>query len=174
MGSRYLQGRFAHATFYTRSNRSDGGQSMATFLASEIAEKIQAPGENPVRVLNRVRNWMKMGLLRPVGDAHPGSGRASEYSEDTLLDAALLQKFTMAGIAAVDAAAALKEAKEQLEEKTKRTRDWMLVIHRPRDQYTWSVGMVEPSGLGGFIKRHFPNETCVVVYVKALLEQLGL
>jgi hypothetical protein len=143
---------------------------MARYLASEIAEKIQARGENPIKVLNRVRNWTKMGLLQPVKEAHPGSSLAHVYSEETLLDAALLNMFNAAGTPAVDAAEALKEAKQLLDEHS---RDSMLHISRPHDQGTWQVGVTEPAQLGGWIKRQ-PKNTYVVVYVKHLFEGLGL
>jgi hypothetical protein len=72
-----------------------------TLLASDIARRIQQPDEDPVRVLNRVRNWTKFGLLKPAGEANPGGGRACVYPESALLEAMLLQELINAGMPAV-------------------------------------------------------------------------
>src|SRR5262245_35280924 len=83
----------------------------------------------------------------------------------TLLDAAVLQRFTEAGSDAVDAAEALSEARQVIAEQPA---DTMLLISRPHDQFKWRVGATEPAKLGQVISSHFPDETVVVVYIRSL------
>ena len=80
-------------------------------LASDIARRLRQPGEDPVRVLNRIRNWTKFGLLTPAGEAHPGGGRACQYSDATLLDAMIIQELVNAGIPAVSVGSVLEQIK---------------------------------------------------------------
>jgi hypothetical protein len=63
------------------------------FTVSEIAQRIKRPDEEIGQTITRVRNWTKEGLLKPVGDANPGTGKAREYSKESLVDALLLDTF---------------------------------------------------------------------------------
>jgi hypothetical protein len=114
----------AEVTVRVPAERAGGGPCLLGAAAGYLRAVLAAPSllllrrdahpvqaELPIRVLSRVRNWTKMVLLKPEGDAHPGGGRACVYSEEALLDAALLQMFHAAGINAVDAAEALKDAR---------------------------------------------------------------
>ena len=143
---------------------------MTTFLASELAERIGLPGESPVRVLNRVRNWTKLGLLKPIGDRPSGGGRAFLYSDDALLDATVLQLFHAAGIPDTDATRALVDVREKLAER--RWRDHLLVVSRPHDFGTWEVGVQPPEKVGAWINRQ-PKRAFVVVSIRRLLESVG-
>jgi hypothetical protein len=59
--------------------------------ARDIAQHLRR-GEEPLSVaVDRFRNWTKMGIINPVGEAHPGTGRKKRYSHVALLEAALIQ-----------------------------------------------------------------------------------
>jgi hypothetical protein len=64
---------------------------VATLTASDIARRIQAPGEELKVAVDRVRNWTKEGIIKPIGDAHPGTGRKKKYSEEAARRAGILQ-----------------------------------------------------------------------------------
>lgn len=74
---------------------------MATITVSDIARRIQRPGEDQASVVDRLRNWTKEGLLRPVGDKNPGTGRPRRYPEEAVIDALVLSTLTELGIPAV-------------------------------------------------------------------------
>lgn len=57
---------------------------------SEIAERIAKPGASKAAIVERLRHWTREGLLVPLGDKNPGTGRSRVYDEGTLLDAAVL------------------------------------------------------------------------------------
>ena len=111
---------------------------MATFTVKEIAEKIRRPAEPVQAAVDRLRNWTKEGLINPVGERHPGTGRARLYSEKALFDAVLLQILTdCLGIPAVSAAPILKTAKKQIGKSPKRAS--FLVIGRSFGDSEWEV-----------------------------------
>jgi hypothetical protein len=64
---------------------------MTTLTVRDIAQRVQRPGEELRTAVDRVRNWTKEGLLRPVGDIHPGTGRKKQYSEKAAIRAMILQ-----------------------------------------------------------------------------------
>jgi len=64
---------------------------MTTLTVRDIAQRVQKPGEELRTAVDRVRNWTKEGLLKPVGDIHPGTGRKKQYSEKTAIRALILQ-----------------------------------------------------------------------------------
>jgi DNA-binding transcriptional MerR regulator len=70
----------------------------------DIAERIRRSDEEIDRVVDRLRNWTKEGLLRPQGEQNPGTGRARTYSEEAVTDALILTALTDWGIPAVRAA----------------------------------------------------------------------
>src|SRR5690242_8780479 len=69
---------------------------MATLTVRDIAERVQRPGEDLGAVVDRLRNWTKEGLLEPIGERNPGTGRKRLYPEQTIIDAALLTVLTEA------------------------------------------------------------------------------
>jgi hypothetical protein len=64
---------------------------MATLTASDIARRIQRPGEDLRVAIDRLRHWTKAGLLKPIGDAHPGTGRPKQYSKQAAVRATIVQ-----------------------------------------------------------------------------------
>jgi DNA-binding transcriptional MerR regulator len=76
-----------------------------TLTVGEVARRIQGPDEDFAVVVDRLRNWTKEGLLKPIGDKNPGTGRARRYSEGSVIDALVLSTLTEAlNIPAVEVA----------------------------------------------------------------------
>src|SRR5260370_26295404 len=101
-----------------------------TLTVSEIAERIRRPHEDMRAAGDRIRNWTREGLLEPVGDKHPGTGKVRKYPQSALMEAAFLQVITdCTGVAAVAAGALLDEAKKifGLWKKDASLRDSMMV-----------------------------------------------
>jgi hypothetical protein len=65
-----------------------------TYSVSEIAEKIARSGEDMRVVGDRIRNWTREGLLTPIGERNPGTGRSRQYPETALLEALVLTAIT--------------------------------------------------------------------------------
>src|SRR5258708_33650273 len=85
---------------------------MPTVTAKDIAEKIQRPGEELQVAVDRLRNWTREGLIKPVGTKHPGKGRAKQYPRKAIFEAGLLQLLIdCTGIGAVGAAPLLDRAR---------------------------------------------------------------
>lgn len=57
---------------------------MRTVTVKSIALGIRRPHEELQDVINRVRNWAKEGLLKPVGDKSPGTGKSLQYPESAI------------------------------------------------------------------------------------------
>jgi hypothetical protein len=75
---------------------------------SLIAERIWSPEGQLTKpqVIDRLRNWTKEGLLVPLGDKNPGTGRHRYYPYTALADVLLLTVLTDAiGLQAVKARA---------------------------------------------------------------------
>jgi hypothetical protein len=73
----------------------------------EIAKRVRRDDEDLIVVLNRLRNWTKEGLLPPIGDKHPGAGKARYYPQYAAVDAAVIGALAAAGIPAVRAGSAI-------------------------------------------------------------------
>ena len=126
---------------------------MQTLTVRDIAERIRRPSEDITPVIDRLRGWTDIGLLKIVEDSdqNPGKGRAREYPETAVADAALLTLFIEAGISPlrfgrmdVDGVSILKLVREATE-RTKRRRgmaQWLIVWGRPpvsADQLKYEV-----------------------------------
>ncbi len=64
---------------------------METLTVRDIAEHIQRDGESLTSAVDRLRNWTDVGIIKAIGDKHPGTGRKKQYSRLALLQAVLLQ-----------------------------------------------------------------------------------
>ena len=105
-------------------------EPVATLTAGDIAEIIQRPGEELTTAVDRVRNWAKEGLLKPVGDAHPGTGRKKQYPEKAAVRAMILQAISDAtGGRAVYLAQMIESVEARLRE-CRGQRDMIFAIHR--------------------------------------------
>jgi hypothetical protein len=108
----------------------------------EIADFVRRPHETTKTVIDRIRSWADYGILRPVGEKHPGTGKKRRYGPETIVDATLLTAITDLGLAAVrvghfsgddssiidlcrTAALTVLGGNEQ------RDTDWMLIISPP-------------------------------------------
>ena len=66
-----------------------------TFSTVEIAAKIQRAGEDREAAVNRVKSWVREGLLyNSLVDPEPGVGRSRQYTKEALIDALLLEVLT--------------------------------------------------------------------------------
>jgi hypothetical protein len=63
----------------------------ATLTAQDIARRIRRPNEELTAAVDRLRNWTKEGLIKPVGDLHPGTGRKKRYAAGAVTKAVVLQ-----------------------------------------------------------------------------------
>jgi hypothetical protein len=63
---------------------------MRTFTVAELAKRIFRNGENLELVGDRIRNWVSYGLLEPLGEKNPGTGRSIAFPETALFEACLL------------------------------------------------------------------------------------
>jgi len=77
--------------------------AMQTLTVRDIAERIRRPWEDITAVIDRLRGWTDIGLLKIVEDSdpNPGKGRAREYPVIAVTDAALLTLFVEAGLSAL-------------------------------------------------------------------------
>src|SRR5690348_7728151 len=68
---------------------------------SEIAERIARPGAGKAAlavIVGRLRHWTAEGLLQPIGEKSPGTGRRRQYEAAVLEDAALLNEMAELGL----------------------------------------------------------------------------
>jgi DNA-binding transcriptional MerR regulator len=145
---------------------------MNEFTVSQIAERIRAPGEALNTVADRLRNWTKEGLLRPIGQKNPGTGRHRRYSESALIDALVLHVLAdVVGMPAVKArsfSALFDEVRGEL--KKKPTRDRFVAIRWVTDA-EWEVGTSYSDGLPGLLSGS-KYEAHVVINLRKLYERL--
>jgi hypothetical protein len=103
---------------------------VATLTARDIARRIQRPGEKLQAAVDRVRNWTKEGIIGPIGDAHPGTGRKKKYSEAAARRAGILQALSDAtGGAAVFLAHMIDDVERELQ-KSYGVKDRLFAISR--------------------------------------------
>jgi hypothetical protein len=120
---------------------------MTTLTVRDIAQRIQKPGEELRTAVDRVRNWTKEGLLKPVGDTHPGTGRKKQYSEKAAIRALILQAISDAtGGRSIYLAHMIEEVDAQLR-KFRGRRDLLFAISR------------KASGGGEFVLWHWTANT---------------
>src|SRR5258705_8737879 len=67
----------------------------------KIAELIRRPHEDVGTVVDRIRGWADVGLLKVEGDQFPGTGKKRLYSPAAIVDALVMTALTDAGLAAI-------------------------------------------------------------------------
>jgi hypothetical protein len=72
----------------------------------QIAELIQRPREDLITVVDRIRGWTDVGLLKVAGARSPGTGRKRMYEPSAIIDALVMTALTDVGLAAIRVAAA--------------------------------------------------------------------
>ncbi len=65
---------------------------------SQIAERMGASGADRTALIERLRHWTREGLLAPIGDRNPGTGRHRTYDESILDEVAILNALADQGI----------------------------------------------------------------------------
>jgi DNA-binding transcriptional MerR regulator len=67
------------------------------FTVAAMAELIRNDDVDPAAAIERLRTWTTEGLLTPLGDRNPGSGKHRTYDESSAYDAAILNNLADAG-----------------------------------------------------------------------------
>jgi hypothetical protein len=143
---------------------------VTNFTARDVAQRIQRPGETLTTAVDRLRDWVREGLLRPVGERHPGTGRKRQYSRAEMIDAILLETLVEAGgLKAVAAAPLLKEFRKHL--PTSPTAEPFLIVSRSAGTKRLSFGGGKMSALSNHIT-HSEHQIHVVLNIRKILDRL--
>jgi hypothetical protein len=67
----------------------------------DIADRIRRPHEEISTVVDRIRGWSDVGLIKVLGSKFPGTGSRRRYGAEAIVDAVILTALTDAGLAAV-------------------------------------------------------------------------
>jgi hypothetical protein len=152
----------------------DGAETMQTLTVSEIAERIRRPHEDMRIAGDRIRNWTREGLLEPVGEKNPGTGKVRRYPDSALIDAALLQVITdCTGVAAVAAGGILNEARA-IFARMKRSDDLKsaaLVISKSVGETKWTMSHVKAEKIAQFLAQD-GHDTHTVIQMNRLLQHI--
>jgi hypothetical protein len=144
---------------------------VTNFTARDVAEKIQRPGETLTTAVDRLRDWVREGLIRPAGERHPGTGRKRQYNRAEMIDAILLETLVEAGgLKAVAAAPLLREFRKHL--PTSPTAAPFLIVSRSVGSKRWSFGGGKMSALSDHIA-HSEHQIHIVLDIRKILDQLG-
>jgi hypothetical protein len=138
---------------------------MRTVTVSEIAERIRRPHEDLRATGDRIRNWTREGLLVPIGEKNPGTGKVRHYPEAALMQAALIQVIVdCTGVAAVAAGDLLKEANQIFERaKSGHLEDSLLIISKSVGTSRWTMSHVRSEKLPAFLARARDDTHTIVV-----------
>jgi hypothetical protein len=112
-------------------------QQERAFTVKELAQRIMLPDQDLSAVIERLRNWTKEGLLKPIGPKAIGSGRRRHYPWRAVFDAAVLNNLTCYfGVRATVLAPALdlawKEVPKYYDYFAGQAKDVWLLIGVPR------------------------------------------
>jgi hypothetical protein len=147
---------------------------MRTLTVSEIAERVRRPHEDVRIAGDRIRNWTREGLLEPVGEKNPGTGKVRRYPESALIDAALLQVITdCTGVAAVAAGGLLNDARAFFA-RMKRAGDLesaALVISKSVGETKWTMSHVKAEKIAQYLAQD-AHDTHTVILVNRLLKHI--
>jgi hypothetical protein len=147
---------------------------MPTLTVREIAERIRRPHEDMRVAGDRIRNWTREGLLNPVGEKHPGTGKVRKYPQGALIEAAFLQVITdCTGVAAVAAGELLGEAKRIFGRATKdgTLAESMLIISKSVGDSRWTMSHVLNASLLRYLATG-PHDTHTIISLKKLVEHI--
>jgi hypothetical protein len=143
---------------------------VTNFTARDVAEKIRRPGETLTTAVDRLRDWVKEGLIRPAGEPHPGTGRKRQYSRAEMIDAILLETLVeAAGLKAVAAAPLLKHFRKQLPKSP--TAEPFLIVSRSVGSKRWNFGGGKMSALSDHIS-HSEHQIHVVLDIRKILDRI--
>ena len=146
---------------------------MQTLTVAEIAERIRRPHEDMRAAGDRIRNWTREGLLTPVGEKHPGTGKVRRYAADALIEAALLQVITdCTGVAAVAAGELLQEAKSIFgRARSGNFEDSVLVISKSVGDSKWTMSHVLMAKMSQYLASD-THDTHTIIGLKKLLDHI--
>jgi len=147
---------------------------MRTLTVSEIADRIRRPHEDVRIAGDRIRNWTREGLLEPVGEKNPGTGKVRRYPESALIDAALLQVITdCTGVAAVAAGGLLNEARTIFAsmKKAGNLKSAALVISKSVGETKWTMNRVNADKIAQYLAQD-AHDTHTVIQVNRLLQHI--
>jgi len=65
---------------------------------SEIAQRLIDAPEHQAVLVERIRHWTREGLIKPIGEKNPGTGRHRKYEHTVLVDVAVLNALAGLGI----------------------------------------------------------------------------
>jgi hypothetical protein len=71
------------------------------FSVREIADRVRRPHEEIGTVVDRIRGWSDVGLIKVLGSKFPGTGSRRRYLAEAIIDAVILTALTDMGLAAV-------------------------------------------------------------------------
>ena len=127
---------------------------MAGLTARDIAKHIQRPGKSLTAAVDRLRTWTKMGIIKPSGDRHPGTGRKKRYSKPALLQAVLLQTLTDSfGSSAVSLRSLVEQVLKKVRHGPLFDPGDVLVLSRPHDAEAMSIARVKLKDLERYISK---------------------
>src|SRR5262249_38559673 len=72
-----------------------------TLTAAELTEMLNRIAIEPGRTAERLKHWARAGLLEPVGEQHPGTGRHRRYDFDSITVAAVLTVLSDMGLSVI-------------------------------------------------------------------------
>jgi hypothetical protein len=143
-----------------------------TFTIREIAERIRKPDEDLGVVIDRLKNWVKEGLLQPVGEKNPGTGRHRHFPESALIDAAILHVLTaQIGMQAVMARPLSKLFRYSRGEFKKPNTARFVTVSRSADNRAAEIGLSHAEGLADLLVGS-PHESHVVINLQKLFARL--
>lgn len=71
---------------------------MAALTAKDLAETIAGSDADLSSSMERIRHWTREGLLAPIGERNPGTGRRRLYDEESLNTALILNELAKWGV----------------------------------------------------------------------------
>ena len=138
---------------------------MRTVTVSEIAERIRRPHEDLRATGDRIRNWTREGLLTPIGEKNPGTGKVRRYPESALMQAALIQVIVdCTGVAPLAAGDLLKDANRIFERASEGgLEDHLLIISKSVGDSRWTMSHVRSEKFPAFLARARQDTHTIVV-----------
>jgi DNA-binding transcriptional MerR regulator len=83
-----------------------------TLTVSEIAGMLDDAPERQGTLIERIRHWTREGLIQPIGEKNPGTGRHREYEADVVIDVAVLNLLANLGLQLSQQREVLKPVRE--------------------------------------------------------------
>jgi DNA-binding transcriptional MerR regulator len=121
------------------------------FTVSEIARRLASP-ERQTTLRERIRHWTREGLVHPIGEKNPGTGRHRFYKESVLVDVAILNALAGLGVQVRNLNAVLDRANELIKEEANQPKEiregahiYLVISYAPEfDDTTVSVESAGP------------------------------